>query len=133
VFKDSFGSDAGLGLKQRNDAWTIDVEQLDTLLSTSQSACYWLITAHAELLVVPAKVIRGMLNARERIGKTVNVGYNAVRSTAIGLPQFFTDLLIGGWAGDVSHEALEIARGTSKTTRPQLVLEVEVRCGQRRG
>lgn len=108
-----------------------NVRQLDTLLRASQSASYWLITAHGEVLAVPAKILRGILNARTPLGKTSNVGYNEIRSAAIGLPQFFTDLLVGGWIGDMSESALAIARGTSATTRPQLVLEIAVTCGPR--
>lgn len=112
----------------RADSWKIESEQLDTLLSWSQTATYWLIAAAGEVLVIPAKHLVGIRRGTNKVlpQKTFTVGYHEVRSVAIPLAQYLTELLIGQWLGTSTEAVLEFARGENTKCRPRTVIEVHV-------
>ena len=55
--------------------------------------------------------------------------YHEVRSAAIPLSQFLTDLLVGMWLGSVRASALEVASGTDNRTVPRFIVTVSIGVG----
>jgi hypothetical protein len=106
------------------NSWTIDVQQLNDLLSTSTTAAYWLIDKDGTVLVLPAKYVRAWMPTKT--GKTFTIGFNEVRSAAIPVDQFLAELLIGGWLGSREPNVLKIARGEVPGLVPVNLVEVTV-------
>jgi hypothetical protein len=106
--------------------WSIDAGQLATLLSVSGSACYWLFDARGAVLAVPAKILMGLMGARELKPATFRVSYYEIRASAIPLAQFLVDLFVGGWVGDSSTRNLQIARGEDPLIIPRLMAGLEI-------
>ncbi len=117
------------------DSWKIDSEQLDTILRWSQTATYWLIAAKGEVLVIPAKHLTAIRRGTKKLlpQKTFTVGYHEVRSAAIPLAQYLTELLIGQWLGTTRDDVIEFAKGENTNCRPRIVIELQVTGGQKQG
>ncbi len=114
------------------DRWRITLEtQLDDLLRTSPTSCYWLIGAAGEVFAVPAKLLLGIKRGRGSAGKTMNVSYREVRSAAIPLSQFILDVLAGAWIGSMDDGVVRVARGEDRGFRPREVFEITLHIGQR--
>jgi hypothetical protein len=114
------------------DRWRITLKtQLDDLLRTSPTSCYWLVGAAGEVLVVPAKLLLGIKRGRGALGKTMNVSYREVRSAAIPLSQFILDVLAGAWIGSMDDGVVRVARGEDRGFRPREVFEITLHIGQR--
>ena len=98
--------------------WTIKLEQLTTLLRTSASACYWFFDERG---TVPAKLLSAIGAARPQIGESFSVSHFEIRSIAVSLSQFFVDLFIGGWSGEIAPDVLRIARGEDPLIQPRFI------------
>lgn len=99
--------------RTKDPSWTLELVQLRRLLAVDESAVYWLFDRTAVVHVVPAKLLDAIVRARAKPGqKTLNVGFNSVRSAAIPLRQYLVDLTMGAWLGSRSDDALAIASGT---------------------
>lgn len=108
------------------DQWRIDLPQLDKLLATSATACYWLIGAAGEVFVIPARFLAGAQPARKTSAESMTVSYAEIRSMAIPLSQFVVDLLTGGWVGAFGEAALKKARGEDLGWRPLEIFRIDV-------
>ncbi|WP_437646956.1 hypothetical protein [Sorangium sp. So ce362] len=110
------------------DAYDIDVQQIRTITSVSQTAVYWLFGRYGELLVVPARLLFAIIagSGRERQG-AARVHYADVRSMSIPLQQFLVDLFMGGWIGSSTERALSVANGDDPYLRPRRILEVTMK------
>jgi hypothetical protein len=111
-----------------SDRWTIKLDQLDGLLSVSDSAVYWLITGSGSILVVPAKLLLAVAQGTGVADQgTFTLYYPQVRHAAIALSSYLVDLLSGTWLGIQAAEALALARGESSSTKTRAVFELSVR------
>ena len=112
----------------RADSWKIESEQLDTILHWSQTATYWMIAAAGEVLVIPAKHLAGIRRGTGKLlpQKTFTVGYHEVRSAAIPLAQYLSELLIGQWLGTTTAETISFAQGTNPNLQPRVVIELQI-------
>jgi hypothetical protein len=115
----------------RSDSWKIECKQLDDILRWSATASYWLIASGGEVMVIPAKHLLAI-----RLGtkggaslKTFTIGYHQVRSAAIPLQQYLTQLLIGQWVGTSAEEVVSFASGENSNIRPRVVFEVTIDIG----
>lgn len=109
------------------DKWRIHVPQLLDLLRMSESASYWLIGADGELACVTARWVRGLVAGRDALNqRTVTVGYNDIRHTAVALEQFLPELLLGTWLGSLDEETLRFAAGENENLRPRHIFEITV-------
>lgn len=116
----------------RIDSWKIESKQLGDILKWSATAAYWLIASAGEVFVIPAKHLLAVKQGRPRnaSSQSFTVGYNEVRSAAIPLGQYLTDLLIGQWVGTTSDDVVRIAKGDDSNIRPRIVVEVTISVGQ---
>jgi hypothetical protein len=113
------------------DRWRITLTtQLDDLLRTSQTSCYWLIGAGGEIFVVPTKVLYAMKRGRATKSASMNVSYHEIRSSAIPLAQSLMDLFSGGWIGTSAEQALITARGEDRGFVPREIFEIRVHTAQ---
>lgn len=112
----------------RADSWKIESAQLDTILLWSQTATYWMIAAAGEVLVIPAKHLAAIRRGTGKLlpQKTFNVGYHEVRSAAIPLSQYLTELLIGQWLGTTTDAAISFAQGCNPHLQPRMVIELQI-------
>lgn len=101
--------------KPNADQWSIEIDQLRTLLNVSPTAVYWLLAHDGYVLVVPGKVVLGIVEAKiaHEGQQHVTVHYTQVRHAAIDLENYLVDLTIGGWLGSTSDVMVELATGTS--------------------
>jgi hypothetical protein len=113
------------------DRWRITLtSQLDDLLRTSQTSCYWLIGAAGEIFVVPAKLLYAMKRGRATESGSMNVSYHQIRSAAIPLAQCLIELFSGGWIGTSAERALITARGEDRGFVPREIFEIRVHTAQ---
>ncbi|WP_143447392.1 hypothetical protein [Kineosporia sp. R_H_3] len=111
-----------------NDRWKIDLLQLHGLLAKSPTSAYWLMCHDGTVLVVPAKLLDAIRQARAASDqKTIIVNYTQVRHAAVGLDTYFIDLCIGTWLGSSGVDLVELARGDGTSTVASGLLEVAVR------
>jgi hypothetical protein len=117
-----------LGLRRRTtqtESWRIDVPQLRTLLSMSESSCYWLILATGEVACVSSRVVQGLGQGRSALKQgSFTMGYNDIRHAAVRLQQFLPELLLGAWVGSVDDKTLRFAQGEDMTIRPRHIFEI---------
>jgi len=116
------------------NSWRIDTKQLADILEWSETAAYWLIDGSGEVFVVPARLLRGILEERGKLSQgSAAVPYSGIRAMAIPLPEFLVDLVIGLWIGTARDTTLRLARGETGSTRPRHIVEIEVRFGEQHG
>lgn len=110
-----------------SERWRIDVAQLQVLMSRSECAAYWLVLATGDVACVPARVLGGILTARDQMSqRTATVGYHDVRHAAVGLDQFLPELVMGAWLGSTDEQVLDFAAGRDAGMLPRQVLTVTV-------
>lgn len=109
------------------EAWRITTKQLDDVLRLSDSSVYWLLGRFGEVLVVPAKLLRALRVGRKHttVGSFI-APYHEVRSAAIPLSQFLTDLLVGMWLGSTKEDALKAAGGADNRTVPRFIVTISI-------
>jgi hypothetical protein len=113
------------------EAWSIEVSQLNDILEYSQTAVYWLIQPSGQVLVVPSKLLLGIIRGSGKSNQgSVAVGYHQVRSVAISLSQYLIDLFLGLWLGPNREKTLKFARGEETMTKPMHIVEVNVVWGE---
>lgn len=113
------------------EAWSIDVSQLNDILEYSQTAVYWLIQPNGQVLVVPSKLLLGIIRGSGKSNQgSVSVGYHQVRSVAISLSQYVIDLFLGLWLGTNIEKTLRFARGEETMTKPMHIVEINVILGE---
>ncbi|MFD5176761.1 hypothetical protein ACWF9G_24840 [Nocardia sp. NPDC055029] len=65
------------------DKWSIELDQLNILLTTSPTAAYWLIGADGEIYTVPAKLIYGLASG----AKALNQAAFTLHYTTFAMPR----------------------------------------------
>jgi hypothetical protein len=76
------------------------------------------------VLALPAKYIIAWMPIKA--GKSFTVRFNDVRSAAIPVDQFLTELFVGAWIGNAQPNALKIGRGEVQGLIPRNLVEVRV-------
>ena len=110
------------------DRWTIDLAQLDGLLTVSPTAVYWLISREGTIWVVPAKLVQGFARGKRVEDQgTFTLRYTDVRHCAVGLDSYFVDLASGGWLGSATDASVTLARGDKSRTVARNLFELSVR------
>ncbi|MFD3400091.1 hypothetical protein ACFWUU_05430 [Kribbella sp. NPDC058693] len=110
-----------------HETWRIDVQQLRELLKLSGTAVYWLIRSDGDVLVVPGKVLLGIVAETaqpEATSRTIR--YSEIRHAAVGLGSYLCDLLMGMWLGTADSAMICTLDGTDALTSPLAILEVAV-------
>jgi hypothetical protein len=101
-------------------------EQVDGLLGQSESSfCLFLVppSLRAECWMVPARLVRGLMEARESLSTVSREGAQRV---ARSLAQWMTYDLLGLWTGDDRPAVLERAEGRAEQG-PDFVVEISIR------
>ncbi|MEV6218583.1 hypothetical protein [Nocardia sp. NPDC051833] len=94
------------------DKWSIELDQLNILLTTSPTTAYWPIGADGEIYTVPAKLIYGLASGAKALNQAAfTLHYGDIRHAAIGLAGYVTYLAVGTWTGNSTPEGVEEARG----------------------
>lgn len=106
------------------EKWTIDLEQLSTLLRSSQAAVYWLI-GNAGVWVIPARYFESVAASRSARG-SMTVGVVDVLHEAVPLANFVVDLCIGGWMVTSRGAEVDMIAGRDARTSPALILDISV-------
>lgn len=116
------------------DAWRITVKQLGDILNYSQTAVYWLIQPDGQVIVVPAKLLQGIVRGTGKSEQgSVTVGYHQLRAASVSLDQFMVDLFLGLWVGTSAEATLRFARGEETMTKPMHVIVIDVTLGGEQG
>jgi hypothetical protein len=105
-------------------------EQVDELLGKTESSyCLFLVppSLRAECWMVPARLVRGLMDAQESLSTVPREGAQRV---ARSLAQWMTYDLLGLWTGDDRPAVLERAEGSTEQG-PDFVVEISVRKGGR--
>lgn len=109
------------------DSWRIDIDQLKKIVTYSQTASYWLIAEHGEILVVPGRMLVALMKGMKKEEQhTFTIGYYQVRSMAIPLEEYLVNLVLGAWVGTCDANTLRFARGEDAYTRPRHILGIVV-------
>jgi hypothetical protein len=128
---------AAISSGSARDSWKIELKQLRDILKWSNTASYWLIAAAGEVLVTPARHLEGLAVGRQDANdgkplKQIAVGYNEIRSAAIPLENYLTDLLIGQWVGTRAPETLNFAEGGHPRIKPRVTIELSIEIDRHR-
>lgn len=112
-----------------SDKWKIEIPQLRGLLGKSPTATYWLITHDGHVLVLPGKILLGIVNSKANVDQgTLIVNYSQLRHATIDLDAYLVDLTIGGWVGSTNEELVALASGNpGATTIAADLFELSVR------
>jgi hypothetical protein len=105
-------------------------EQVDELLGKTESSyCLFLVppSLRAECWMVPARLVRGLMEAQESLSTVPREGAQRV---ARSLAQWMTYDLLGLWTGDDRPAVLERAESNAERG-PDFVVEISVRKGGR--
>ncbi|WP_257459832.1 hypothetical protein [Archangium lipolyticum] len=105
-------------------------EQVDELLGQSESSfCLFLVppSLRAECWMVPARLVRGLMDAQDSLSTVSREGAQRV---ARSLAQWMTYDLLGLWTGDDRPAMMERAEGRSERC-PDFIVEVSIRKGGR--
>jgi hypothetical protein len=105
-------------------------EQVDELLGKTESSyCLFLVppSLRAECWMVPARLVRGLMDTQESLSTVSREGAQRV---ARSLAQWMTYDLLGLWTGDDRPAVLERAEG-STAQGPDFIVEISVRKGGR--
>ena len=101
-------------------------EQVDGLLARSEASfCLFLVppSLRAECWMVPARLVRGLMQAQDSLSTVSREGAQRV---ARSLAQWMTYDLLGLWSGDDRPEVLERA-GSDGADGPDFVVEISIR------
>lgn len=114
--------------KAQQESWRIDIPQLRELLEHSATATYWLIRSDGDVLVVPGKLLLGIVDeTAETTARSRTIHYTAVRHSAVSLGSYLCDLMVGMWLGTSDAEKIERFDGTDAQTSPLAIMQVTVR------
>jgi hypothetical protein len=105
-------------------------EQVDELLGQTESSfCLFLVppSLRPECWMVPARLVRGLMDARESLS---TVSREGAQLAGRSLAQWMTYDLLGLWTGDDRPAVLERAEGRTEQG-PDFIVELSVRKGAR--
>ncbi|HYO53520.1 hypothetical protein [Archangium sp.] len=105
-------------------------EQVDEMLGRTESSfCLFLVppSLRAECWMVPARLVRGLMDAQESLSTVSREGAQRV---ARSLAQWMTYDLLGLWTGDDRPAVLERTEGSAERG-PDFIVEISVRRGGR--
>jgi hypothetical protein len=109
------------------DRWRLDVPQLRTLLTRTDSCCYWLLTLDGAVIATPAAWLWGMVEGRgATMQRSFTVHYTDVRHAAIPLRQYLAEQVLGTWVGSGNSDVLAFARGRDARNAPRHIVEIRV-------
>lgn len=107
--------------------WTIERTQLEKLINFGDGALYWLYGLGPGVLVVPARVIIGMLKGK----KKSSLNFSELVSSSHSITDFLVYDFIAGWIGEISPDKVDMALG-EKTPGigPDFILKIIITVGQ---
>lgn len=115
--------------KSPRPKWTIDREQLEMLIDFGDGGLYWLYGLGPGILILPARLLRGIL--AESKADICTLAYSRIANAARPLASFLVYDFISGWIGEISQNKIDIASGEGDPgIGPDLVLRVSVTIGE---
>lgn len=109
--------------------WSVEREQLERLIGFGDGGLYWLYGLGPGVLVLPARLLGGMLAGSK--ADTCTIPYSKIATAARPLASFLVYDFISGWIGELSQDKISEALGEGNSgIGPDFILRVIVTVGE---